>query len=105
MHYDVIGACILTCVWRTTLRQLTIRGVGDQLHDALKAEAERRDLSINRYVLSVLRHAVGLASDEPRGDAEYHDLDDLAGTWTQQEYEAFSAELTRQRAVDPELWQ
>ena len=33
-----------------------------------------------------------------------HDLDRLAGTWTDEEAAAFDARLVEQRKVDPEMW-
>jgi len=34
----------------------------------------------------------------------HHDLDHLAGTWTDEEAASFDAALAEQRRVDPELW-
>jgi hypothetical protein len=34
----------------------------------------------------------------------HHDLDHLAGTWSDEEAAAFDAALLEQRRVDPELW-
>jgi hypothetical protein len=35
----------------------------------------------------------------------HHDLDHLAGTWSDEEAAAFDAALIEQRRVDPELWE
>ena len=87
------------------LKQLTIRGVEMNLHRSIKEEARRRGLSINRYVLLVLREAVGLGSANENLEMEFHDLDHLAGTWTQGEFEEFEKQLVAQRSIDQELWQ
>lgn len=87
------------------MKQITVRGVGIELHKLIKAEADQRGLSINRYVLLVLREAVGLGDGHYDKDMEYHDLDHLAGTWTADEYEHFDKQLYSQRKVDVELWQ
>jgi hypothetical protein len=34
----------------------------------------------------------------------HDDLDDLAGTWSPEEGEAFDRVLSEQRTIDPELW-
>ena len=86
------------------MKQLTIRGVDSKLHDHLKAEADRRGLSINRYVLSVLRDALGIDNRDQRTPVQYHDLDHLAGTWTQADAAAFEHQLAAQRSIDEELW-
>lgn len=60
------------------MKQLTIRGVDLTLSRTLKEKAGRRGWSVNRYVLYLLREAVGLG---PRGQPpteSYHGLDDLA---------------------------
>ena len=86
------------------MKQLTVRGIGIELHTALKLGAERRGMSMNRYVLSILRDAVGMdAGLEPR-DIEFHDLDHLAGTWTQSYLDEFQSQLALQRGIDEELW-
>jgi hypothetical protein len=87
-----------------TMKQLTIRGVDSKLHDDLKAEAERRGLSINRYVLSVLRGALGMDDRSQRTPTEYHDLDHLAGTWTEADAASFEHQLAAQRSIDEDLW-
>jgi hypothetical protein len=82
------------------MKQLTIRGVDSKLHHDLKAEAERRGLSINRYVLSVLRGVLGGDSRNQRASVQYHDLDHLAGTWTQRDGAEFERQLAAQRGID-----
>lgn len=55
---------------------------------------------MNRYVLSILRAAAGLESSAQEPAREFHDLDHLFSTWTQEEYEAFEIELAAQRQID-----
>ena len=86
------------------MKQITVRGIDSDLDRALMREASRRGMSMNRFVLSVLRRALGLDNGEPAGPVEYHDLDHLAGTWTQEEWQEFDQELTRQRSIDEDLW-
>jgi hypothetical protein len=38
------------------------------------------------------------------GSTVYHDLDHLAGTWSDEEATIFEASWVEQRRVDPELW-
>jgi plasmid stability protein len=86
------------------MKQLTIRGVDDKLHHALRSRAEQEGLSVNRYVLALLKESLGLASGRALEDVEYDDLDHLIGSWTQEAYEEFSDLLQDQRQIDPELW-
>jgi hypothetical protein len=105
MHYNVIDACILVLRSDKAMKQLTIRGVDSKLHHDLKAEADRLGLSINRYILSILRGTVGRDNGSQRGNSvQYHDLDHLAGTWTQGDAAEFERQLTAQRPIEEDLW-
>lgn len=86
------------------MKQLTIRGVDSKLHHDLKAEADRRGLSVNRYIVSVLRGAQGDDVSDRRAATEYHDLDHLAGTWSQADSADFERQLAAQRSIDEDLW-
>lgn len=86
------------------MKQITVRGVGTDLHNRIKEEATRLGLSINRYLLLVMRQAVGLEDGQSRQNMEFEDLDHLAGTWTTDEYEQFGRLLVSQRIVDTEIW-
>jgi len=79
------------------MKQLTIRGVDDSLHAALRNGAKRRGLSMNRFILNLIREALGLENTAPQQPAEFHDLDSLAGVWSQDEFEEFERELAAQR--------
>ncbi len=87
------------------MKQLTVRGVKNDLHNALKSEAARRGMSVNRVVLALLREAVGLANGSQQRRVVFDDLDRLAGTWTDEEAAKFESELASQRVIDAGLWQ
>ena len=86
------------------MKQLTIRGVNEQLHQALRREADQQGMSINRYVLGLLKESLGLGHGDNLGEVEFDDLDNLAGTWTQEAYEQFAEQLQMQRPIDSEMW-
>jgi hypothetical protein len=83
--------------------QLTVRDVDDELHAHLKHQAQKADMSVNRYVLRMLRESAGLGATHDR-DVRYHDLDHLAGTWRAADWEEFTAHLDEQRGIDAEMW-
>ncbi len=64
-----------------------------------KAQAE--GISLNQAVIRVLEGQLG---GRARADAMHHDLDELAGAWSEGEAAAFERTLAEQRRVDPELW-
>ncbi len=86
------------------MKQLTVRSVKSDLHNALKAEAARRGVSVNRVVIMLLREAVGLTNGSRQNDAVFDDLDYLAGTWTEVEAVEFEEQLASQRVIDEGMW-
>jgi hypothetical protein len=84
--------------------QLTIRDVNRQLRAALEREARRRGLSLNRTVLALLAESTGLTRLPQLAAREHHDLDELAGTWSEQQAREFDEALAEQRGIDGRLW-
>ena len=84
------------------MKQLTVRGVDAPLDTALQREAQRRGVSVNRCVLSLLRQSLGLSENLPK--QTYHDLDHLAGTWTKEQVMEFDQHLQNQRQIDSGVW-
>jgi hypothetical protein len=87
------------------MKQLTIRGVADDLHRELRIKADQNNMSINRYVLTIIKEAVGFTKHGTLHDVEFNDLDNLAGTWSEEDFQEFKELLDGQRTIDPELWQ
>ena len=87
------------------MKQLTIRGVSNDLHSKLKEEADRRGTSMNRVVLALLKEAMGVNGGNGRYTTTFNDLDHLAGTWTAEEARTIEQELNNQRTIDEDLWQ
>ena len=79
--------------------QMTLRRIPDKVNRKLREVARREAKSLNRVALEALEKGLGMAEEA----VEYHDLDDLAGTWIRDaEFDKVIEELER---VDPELWQ
>ena len=78
--------------------EFTIRSVPSELDLALRIRAEREGKSLNAVVLEIL--ADGLDLDGAAG--EYHELDDLAGSW--KEDPEFDAAIARFEKIDDADW-
>jgi hypothetical protein len=63
---------------------------------AIRRKAKQQGLSLNQAALEAMAHGLGLAEEKP----EYHDLDDLAGTWV--EDPAFDEAIREMDTVDPD---
>ena len=78
-------------------RQLTIRGVPDEVASRLHQVSKSRGRSLNATVVQILGEAVGF--DERRKRLARY------ATWTAKDLREFDKALSAQRVVDDELWQ
>ena len=77
-------------------KQLTIRGVSNEVGSRLEALSQAKGQSVNATVLQILKSAVGV--DERRRRLERY------ATWTQGDLQEFEQSLAAQRQIDEELW-
>lgn len=77
-------------------KQLTIRGVSDELGRRLTRLSRERGRSVNATALAILEDAVGIHARRRR-------LERYA-TWTPEDAEAFDRALAEQRVIDDDLW-
>jgi len=85
------------------MKNMSLRGVDREVAERLESEARRRGISVNAHVLQLLREGVGLASPGTRR-LVHHDLDELAGTWSEQEAADFERSLSAFEQIDEDLW-
>lgn len=82
---------------------ISIRGVDEQLAALLKQQAITAQKSVNQLILEMLKKHVGL-DKEKKFTQEYHDLDQIFGTWTEDEFQKIQGKIDAERQVDSELW-
>ena len=87
------------------MKQLTIRGVDAELHQLISKKAAQQGMSMNGYLLHLIRQSLGLNNGGKLPDSEFDDLDHLAGSWSQEDFEEFSGQLQLQRSIDNKLWE
>lgn len=85
------------------LKPLTIRNAPPRVAAAIRQRARAQRVSLNRAVIGLIEEHLA-ESDAPTA-ACFHDLDELAGTWSAEEAREFDRFLGRQRKVDRELWE
>ena len=78
----------------------TVRNVPRRVAQALDRERRRRDRSLNQTVIDALSRGLGLEDDGSRRNG----LARLAGTWTEEDGQAFDASVAAFDRVDPEMW-
>jgi hypothetical protein len=86
------------------MKQITLRSIPENVKKTVKKEAERKGVSLNKAIISLLEKAVGVQAMAKKKKALYHDLDHLVGLWSQEEAAVFDKRLKTQRKVDAELW-
>jgi plasmid stability protein len=77
-------------------RQLTIRGVSDEVGRRLESISRAKSQSVNATVLEILATAVGV-DERRRRLARYP-------TWNQEDLAEFNEALAAQRSIDDPLW-
>ena len=84
------------------MKTLSLRGIEDELADALKKKAQQTGTSINKTVLNLVRESIGL--EKKKLTRVYHDLDQLAGTWTEKDEREFKKKTEFFHKTDEEIW-
>ena len=77
-------------------KQLSVRGLPDEVARRLTQLSQDRGESVNSTVLDILKRAVDV--DERRAYLERY------VTWTHEDVDEFDKALAAQRVVDEELW-
>lgn len=77
-------------------KQLTIRGVSEEVSRRLQSLSRARGQSVNATVVGILEEAVG-ANERRHRLARY-------ATWTEEDLAEFQRALLEQRTIDEELW-
>ena len=85
------------------MKAVTIRGIEPEISEKLKSIATKQGKSVNQLMLEFIKKNLGLEK-EKKYSREYHDLDDLFGTWSDEEYERIEGKISRERQIDQELW-
>ena len=88
------------------MRQMTLRGIPDEIEIIAREEASRQGVSLNKAFLTLLRRstqknfAQSSAADIKRGSR----FSRFSGVWSDAEAAEFNKVLLEQRTVDEEVW-
>jgi hypothetical protein len=84
------------------MASMSIRGLDEQALARLKRQAEEEGSSLNSLVLRLLQGSTTPTSGALR---KFDDLDTLAGTWSEEEAQAFERQTAAFAELDAALWQ
>ncbi len=85
------------------MKNITVRGVDEPMSKRLRERARAESLSLNQYVLKLLRESLGLTREKSH-TRRYTDLDHLAGRWNEEEFQEFEKSQEPFSRIDEELW-
>ena len=86
------------------MKQLTVRGLGDELARAIRRLASRDGTSLNRAAVKLMRRGAGLAQGRD-ADVVGSSLDHLIGTWSRAEADEIDEALRHLEAIDEGVWE
>ncbi|MEK6620979.1 MAG: antitoxin [Planctomycetota bacterium] len=81
---------------------MTIRGIDDEVAKLLKDRAKSEEMSVNGIILKMVKESLGI--EKKKRIKIYHDLDHLAGTWSEKDAKEFQERVADMEKIDEELW-
>jgi hypothetical protein len=84
------------------MKTITIRGIDAELDLLIKFQARQTNLSVNQWILRTLKKVTG--TEKAPMFKEHHDLDALAGGWSEEEAKAFQKNIEIFERIDKEAW-
>lgn len=85
------------------MKAITIRGVEAEVAEKLKFIAAEKGKSVNQLTIDLIKEGLGIKKRK-KYTREYHDLDDLFGRWSEEEYHQIHDKINHERQIDPDLW-
>jgi len=86
------------------VKSILLRGLEEKLFNEIKSKANKKSLSMNRYLILLLEENLGFGQKQKKVQVKYDDLKNLFGKWNDKEYQAISENVKKQRIIDEELW-
>ncbi|MDE2942961.1 MAG: hypothetical protein OXT63_01975 [Gemmatimonadota bacterium] len=85
------------------MKQLTVRGLGDDLTGAIRRLANRDGTSLNRAAVKLLRRGAGLERRQA-ADTVGSSLDRFIGSWSDAEADETERALRHFETIDEAMW-
>lgn len=79
-----------------------LRNIAPDVMSLLKKEATKQKISVNSLILMIVERGLGIPDKQQR--AVFHDLDYLAGTWSEQDKKTFDDHTKSFEKIDGEIW-
>ena len=79
-----------------------LRNIAPDVMSLLKKEATKQKISINSLILLIVERGLGIARQTKKN--VFHDLDYLAGTWSDKDKKTFDDSTKSFEKIDKEFW-
>ena len=83
------------------MKSITIHGLDDDLDERIRSKAGAEGLSLNKTIKLLVREGLGMGDQRPD---RRQDFQDLFGTWSRADLEAFGRATEDLGRVDSEDW-
>jgi hypothetical protein len=83
---------------------VTIQDIDNETANWINEQARQRGISIESLIIELIHKGI-TAERESVSPQAYHDLDSLAGTWSDEQAAEFSDSIADFEHVDEMLWQ
>lgn len=84
-------------------RNLVLENIDDVILERLQFEAKKENMDIRAFVVALIKKSLGLGKVSDK-NIQYNDLDSLAGTWSQEDYNDFITNTASFSQIESELW-
>ena len=84
------------------MKTITIRGIEPGLDRVIKSRAKQNNLSVNQWILQVLKKVTGMGKEPVF--KKHSDLDALAGGWSKEEVKSFQKNTQVFERIDEDVW-
>jgi hypothetical protein len=85
------------------MKAVTIRGIEPEVSEKLKLAAAEQGKSVNQLTIEIIKESLGFKKGK-KYSREYDDLDDLFGSWSEDEFKEISSKIAEERQIDQNLW-
>ena len=86
------------------MKQLTVRNLGPELERRLREVAQRRDTSLNKAAVYLMRKGAGLGGVDGEQPSIGDSLSEFRGTWSEEDEGAVLEAVADLDRMDEEFW-
>ena len=83
--------------------EIIIKNLDKEIFERLQFEADKQGTDLKTIIIQLIKRSLGLEKIKSR-NSFYNDLDRLAGTWSDDDYNDFRSNISGFNQIDEDLW-